>query len=104
MIEAGGKLRLEITGEDLVKFADRLIEKTQEMKEHERALRLSEQTWLSPKQVAEKFNVSPSTLWLWAKAGYLVPRKVGKRNRYAVEDIEKMLTDTGGVDPIHNMY
>ena len=27
MIEAGGRIKLEVTGEDLVKFADRLIEK-----------------------------------------------------------------------------
>lgn len=32
MIEAGGRIKLEVTGEDLVKFADRLIEKAQEMK------------------------------------------------------------------------
>jgi hypothetical protein len=32
MIEAGGRIKLEVTGEGLVKFAEVLIEKSQEIK------------------------------------------------------------------------
>ena len=32
MIEAGGRMKFEVTGEDLCKFAEVLIEKAQQMK------------------------------------------------------------------------
>lgn len=68
MIEAGGRIKLEVTGEDLVKFADRLIEKAQEMKAHELAQHPTEEVWLTTKEAAEKCHVCSTTLWSWAKA------------------------------------
>ena len=43
------------------------------------------------KEVAELLNVTKPTLWRWEKAGYLVPKKVGKRVLYLKSDVERML-------------
>ena len=96
MIEAGGRIKLEVTGEDLVKFADRLIEKAQEMKAHELAQHPTEEVWLTTKEAAEKCHVCSTTLWSWAKAGYLVPAKMGRQKLFALSDIQKILNDRGG--------
>ena len=88
MIEAGGRIKLEVTGEDLVKFADRLIEKAQEMKAHELAQHPTEEVWLTTKEAAEKCHVCSTTLWSWAK--------MGRQKLFALSDIQKILNDRGG--------
>lgn len=93
MIEAGGRVKFEVTGEDLVNFADRLIEKAQEMKAHELQQQQDvEETWLTKAQAAEMCKVSQTTLWSWDKSGYLKPSKVGKRCMYALSDIRRLLS------------
>ena len=60
MIEAGGRMKFEVTAEDLVTFADHLIAKAQEVK----ALELAQQqeannkeTWLTSKEVAKMCGI-----------------------------------------------
>lgn len=96
MIEAGGRIKLEVTGEDLVQFAERLIEKAQEMKAHELAQQPTEEVWLTTKEAAEKCHVCATTLWSWAKAGYLVPARMGRQKLFALSDIQKILNDRVG--------
>ena len=96
MIEVGGRIKLEVTGEDLVKFAERLIEMAQEMKARELAQQPTEKVWLTTKEAAEKCHVCATTLWAWAKAGYLVPAKMGRQKLFALSDIQKILNDRGG--------
>lgn len=52
--------------------------------------------YLSAKQVCEKYDVDPVTLWRWAKRGYLVPIKVGGKNKYRNSDTKAILD--GGKD------
>ncbi len=96
MIEAGGRMKFEVTGEDLVMFADRLIAKAQEMKEIEIATRPKDETYLSAAETAELCHVSKTTLWTWEKAGYLVPAHVGKRKCYAKSEIDRLLAGEKG--------
>jgi ribosomal protein L11 methylase PrmA len=42
-------------------------------------------------EVKEKFDVSDTTLWLWAKKDYLVPVKVGRRVMYRASDIKRLI-------------
>ncbi len=97
MIESGGRMKFEVTGEDLVMFADRLIEKAQQI-----ALAKLEQksackeTYLTPDEVAKMCGISPSTLYPWEKAGYLVPNHVGKRRLYKLSDVERILSGERG--------
>ncbi|MCF0185468.1 MAG: helix-turn-helix domain-containing protein [Bacteroidaceae bacterium] len=49
-----------------------------------------EPKYLSAEDVMKRLRISRSTLWRWHKDGFLVHRKVGKYNRYAIEDIIKI--------------
>ena len=40
--------------------------------------------------VMKSLKVSSATLWRWAKCGYLVPIKVGTKNYYKAEDLERI--------------
>lgn len=42
-------------------------------------------------EAAEMLGVALSTLWKWAKSGYLVPVKIGNKVLYRVSDINKMM-------------
>ena len=46
---------------------------------------------LTREMVMEKFNIVPSTLWRWAKSGYLVPINVGGQRRYKSTDVDEIL-------------
>ncbi len=46
---------------------------------------------LTKQDVKEKFNVSDTTLWLWAKKNYLVPVKIGRKVMYRTSDIKQLV-------------
>ena len=96
MIEAGGRIKLEVTGEDLVKFAERLIETAQETRAGEPARQPVEEVLQTTGKTAEKCHVRATTFWAWAKAGYPVPAKTGRQKLFALSDIQKILNDRGG--------
>lgn len=52
---------------------------------------MSEDISLSSEQVAQILNVDKSTLWRWAKSGYLLPYKIGHKNYYSRSEIEELL-------------
>jgi excisionase family DNA binding protein len=43
---------------------------------------------LTPKQVAERFNVAQSTVYQWARRGKVPFTRIGKCVRFKPEDIE----------------
>ena len=51
---------------------------------------------ISSKKAMKILHVSQPTLWRWAHAGYLVPFKVGSKNRYRMSDIERIINEKGG--------
>ena len=51
---------------------------------------------ISSKKAMRILRVSQPTLWRWAHAGYLVPFKVGSKNRYRMSDIERIINEKGG--------
>ena len=53
------------------------------------------ETYPSREKVREMLGVSDSTLWRWAKEGYLVPLNVGGKRRYKMSDVKQILK--GGV-------
>lgn len=91
IIEAGGKMKLEVSSDDLVMFADRLIEKAMAAKALMMEQATSEEEWLSTKEAARMCRVCETTLWSWEKAGFLVPSRMGKQKLFAKSDIQKIL-------------
>lgn len=89
-------LTLNIKGEDLLTFADSLITKAKEQLLPVMVSAAKEQL-LSKKEVLEKFNVCPTTLWNWSKSGYLVPVKIGRKVNYRQTDIERLIIERGRI-------
>lgn len=89
-------LTLNIKGEDLLTFADSLIAKAKEQLLPVMVSAAKERL-LSKKEVLEKFNVCPTTLWNWSKSGYLVPVKIGRKVSYRQADIERLIIERGRI-------
>lgn len=58
--------------------------------EAKRSTNLSSESHVSTKVAAQMLGKSEITLWRWAKEGYLVPVKVGRSNRYKIEEVEAL--------------
>ena len=75
---------------DLKYFADYLIDQTKKELE-EVVISDKAETYPTPEQASEIFNVDKSTLCRWAKRGYLVPIEVGGKRRYKMSEIKAIL-------------
>jgi hypothetical protein len=93
VLQAGGNIKLEVTGADLLAFAKVLIDKSQEAKALEIQMAPSEDRMLTAKEAAALCHVCITTLWSWDKAGYLVPSKMGKRRYYKESDIKRLMNN-----------
>ncbi len=87
---SNGKIRLEVTGEDLLHFSNQLIRKTKEemaiVSKNSRT-----ETYLTKEEVKQLCGVCDTTLWHWNKKNYLKPVKIGSKLRYRLSDIKKLL-------------
>ena len=104
LVNSGAQFKVEVTGYDLMQFADNLIKRAMEeqrildatRQQQESALPTGDgETYLTSQEAAKMCNVCITTLWSWAKAGYLVPCKIGRSNRYALSDIKKLMASHG---------
>ena len=55
-----------------------------------------EHATLTRRETAKILGVSMSTLWQWAKSGYLIPVKIGTKVMYRPSDVEATLTKQQG--------
>lgn len=91
LVEMGANVKLELTPGDLQKFAESIVERT--IIAHGKVMAqesAKEETYLNTREVCAMLGVCEGTLITWAKRGYLVPRKVGGKNRYAKSDIQRI--------------
>ena len=49
-----------------------------------------DETYLTEAEVCKELGTTHSTLWRWAKSGYLQPIKVGKKNMWRQSDINRL--------------
>lgn len=49
---------------------------------------IPQEEYKTPNETAKMLDVDKSTLWRWAKQGYLVPVKWGNKSRYKLSDIK----------------
>lgn len=93
LMELGGSVRVEVTPEDLMMFAESVVERTIVARDRQAEQEASkEETYISTKEARQMLGVCEGTLITWAKRGYLVPVKVGNKNRYAMSDIRRIQT------------
>ena len=80
---------LSVSAADLVAANTALVEATK--REMAELLERKSPHLLTREMVMKKLNIVPSTLWRWAKSGYLVPINVGGQRRYKSTDVDEIL-------------
>lgn len=83
----GGNVLLVVSKADLHEFANFVIEKYKA--EHEK----EPDSKVSRKKAAEQLGVNLSTLYRWAKDGYLVPFNVGNKVYYWQSSIDAIINN-----------
>ena len=104
LVNSGAQFKVEVTGYDLMKFGEDLVKRAMEEQRILDATRQQQEcnspvengeTYLTSQEAAKMCNVCITTLWAWSKAGYLVPCKIGRSNRYALSDIKRLMANHG---------
>ncbi len=95
LITNGVSLKLELSGEDLLRFSQDLIKRAVSeivaAKEE-----TSDEKLLTRDEVKNLCGVCDATLWHWRRRRYLEAIKVGSRVRYRQSDVEKILGRSKG--------
>lgn len=89
-----GNVTVAVSLNDLKDFAEILIVKSK-LELELAVISDKAETYPSPKQVSEILDVDLSTLWRWAKRGYLVPVEIGGKRRYKMSDVKRILNGVG---------
>ena len=82
-----------ITKEDLQSVVSSMVENLLEQFKANESKETTKENLLSTKEVKEIFHVQTSSLWVWAKRGYLKPIKLGNKNYYKQSDINALLNE-----------
>lgn len=85
-------LSLNIQIEDLVEFADHIINQATE-KLLPPMVKDSEERLLTKAEVLDKFNVCSTTLWNWEKKKYIEPVKIGRKVYYRRANVESLILE-----------
>ena len=83
-------MSITIRLEDLVEANRSLITEFLQQEAEEREKYAKEEIYLTREKVMEILGVSPTTLWRWEKAGYLVPFSIGTKRRYRKSEVDKI--------------
>lgn len=83
-------LMVTVKCSDLIEAFRLVVEETKLQKEQANSDQTAE-TYLTEDEVMQMLDVSHSTLWRWQKVEYLVPVKVGRKNRYKKSEIQAIL-------------
>ena len=96
VVRANGEIGGYAFGEQLIKRAmeeQAILDAARQ--ENDSKFSADGETWITSSEAAKMCNVCVTTLWAWKKAGFLVPAKVGRSNRYALSDIKKLMASHG---------
>ena len=90
LVESHPDVIISIRAADLLAANEELIRRTRQELE-QLITDAHTETYPSAKRVSELLDVDKSTLWRWAKIGYLVPINVGGKRRYRMSDVNRIL-------------
>ncbi len=94
LIECDANVNITIRRNELIEFGNYLIQSAK--RELEQAVISDKaETYPNREQVCGILNVDQSTLWRWAKRGYLVPVEIGGKRRYKMSDVKAILNGEG---------
>lgn len=89
-MEENRNVVISISLADLIECNEALIRRAKEELERQITDAATE-TDPSATKVAEMLGVNKTTLWRWAKSGYLVPIEVGGKRRYRMSDVKRII-------------
>ena len=89
-IASGGNFVIQISAQDLKEVVSEMYQDERNRTENAIAKHREKPT-LTRKEAADILGVTLSTLWQWAKSGYLVPVKIGSKVMYRPSDIEELM-------------
>lgn len=90
--ELAKEITIRINGEDLMRFANKLIYDTVEATEKRLKSTKNNEEYLTRKEVSKLLKVSLVSLHHWDKKGVLKPVRIGKQVRYKLSDITIVLS------------
>lgn len=90
IIKQNQNVQLVVSASDLRELVNEWCDEREAQKEAER-LAVEKVERISSTDVEKTLGVTSATLWRWAKSGYLVPIKVGRKNVYLKSDIDRIL-------------
>lgn len=80
-------LTVNVKLNDLIECNRQLIQETKQELEKQ-VVEANEETYPTISEVIGILNVSKTTLWRWAKQGYLNPIEIGGKRRYKMSDVK----------------
>ncbi len=86
---SGMNVSITVSASDLYEIINHTITLTRKELEQVIVDEKSE-VYLSPKEVSKLVGVNTTSLWRWAKRGYLVPLEVGGKRKYRKSDIDRV--------------
>lgn len=90
IIQSGVNVSITIGTNDLLQFANHLIQSTKE--ELENVIQTKKDDPLvTPDEATSILHVGRGTLWRWARVGYLVPIEIGGKRFYKRSAIDAIL-------------
>ena len=87
-VTMGGNLSVSVKLDELRQWHDELVASPGVKKPNEKPS--VQEELLTRKEVLKILGVDASTLWRWAKSGYLVPSNFGGQRRYKASDIRNL--------------
>lgn len=90
LIKQNQNVQLVVTASDLREIVNEWCDEHDARREAERKA-VAEVERVSSMDAENILGVTSATLWRWAKNGYLVPIKVGRKNVYLKSDIDRIL-------------
>ena len=94
LINSNAIINLTITLDDLRTFSNELIQSTKKQLEAD-VIAQQKETYLTRLETCDFLKVDQSTLFRWAKRGYLMPVEVGGKRVYRMSDLKRILNGGG---------
>ena len=94
LLQTNANFNITIQKSDLLDFANLLITQTKNQLEAEVIAQQAE-SYKTRLETCDFLKVDQSTLFRWAKRGYLMPVEVGGRRLYRISDLKRILNGGG---------
>lgn len=88
--ELASKIKIEVTGADLMAFAKNLHDLA--LADAQKIAESETEEYLTPAQMSQILHVSLTTLWSWDRKKIIEPVYIGNKKLYKRSDLEKCLT------------